>query len=214
MAAIEFKANQKILFIGDSITDAGRREAAYAPLGNGYVYFAANFLTAKYPELNLTIENRGISGDTTREMRARWQQDCIDLRPDVLSVMIGINDLWRNFKPIKEAHKTPVAAEEYEPNLRRMLSEAVEQCGSRLILMEPFYFCRDPNDPMYRDLPAYLDIVRSLAAEYNAVLVPLQQAYEKIKDRVPESKWADDRVHPYPWAHAWIARNWLIAVDS
>lgn len=211
---IEWKPNQTILFIGDSITDAGRRERPYAPLGNGYVNFAANFLLARHPELDLTIENRGVSGDTTREMRAHWQRDCLDLRPNVLSVMIGINDLWRNFKPIKEPHKTPVAAVEYEPNLRWMLETATEQCDCRLILMEPFYFCRDAHDPMYRELPAYLEIVRRLADEFDAVLVPLQQEYEKIKDLVPEEKWADDRVHPYPWAHAWIARQWLLAVTG
>jgi lysophospholipase L1-like esterase len=214
MVSIEWKRNQKILFIGDSITDAERRERPYAPLGQGYVHYAANFLVARHPELDLVIENRGISGDTTREMKARWQKDCLALRPDVLSVMIGINDLWRNFKPIKEAHKTHVPTEEYEGNLRWMLGEAVRRCGSRLILMEPFYFCSDPADQMYGDLRAYLEVVHALAAEFGAVLVPLQQAYEKIKDRVPEKRWADDRVHPYPWAHAWIAQQWLSAIDG
>jgi len=177
------------------------------------VHYAANFLVARHPELDLVIENRGISGDTTREMKARWEEDCLSLRPDVLSVMIGINDLWRNFKPIKEKHKTHVPTEEYEQNLRWMLAETAERCGSQLILMEPFYFCRDPNDPMYQDLQAYLDVVHKLADEFAAVLVPLQQAYEKIKDLVPETKWADDRVHPYPWAYAWIAQQWLLAAD-
>lgn len=214
MAVIEWKRNQTILFIGDSITDAERRERPYAPLGQGYVHFAANFLVARHPELDLRIENRGISGDTTREMKARWPEDCLALRPDMLSVMIGINDLWRNFKPIKEKHKTHVPAEEYEQNLRWMLGEAVERCGSRLILMEPFYFCSDPADPMYRGLGTYLEVVHALAAQLGAVLVPLQQAYEKMKYSVPGKKWADDGVHPYPWAHAWIARQWLSAVDG
>ena len=184
------------------------------PLGQGYVHFAANFLMARYPELNLTVKNRGISGDTTREMRARWRQDCIDLKPDILSIMIGINDLWRNFKPVLEEGRTFVPPDEYEQNLRWMLSEAARQCGCRLILMEPFYFCGDSADPMYRDLQAYLSVVRKLTADFDAVLVPLQQAYEKVKDSVPETRWSADHVHPYSWAHAWIARNWLTAVDS
>ncbi len=210
---MEWKYRQKILFIGDSITDALRREKAYAPLGCGYVHFAGCFLQARLPELDLQIENRGISGDTTRELLARWKEDCLDLRPDVVSILVGINDLWRGYKPVLEPQKTSVVPEEYENNLRQMLSE-VQRLGSRLILMEPFYFCSDPADPMLADLRAYLDVVHTLAAEFSAVLVPLQQEYEKLKHRVPEEKWADDRVHPYPWAHAWIADQWLSAVDG
>ncbi len=213
MTKIEFESGQRILFIGDSITDAGRREQAYAPLGNGYVHYAANLLLARRPERELNIQNRGISGDTTREMRDRWQQDCLDLRPDILSVMIGINDLWRGFKPIQDKSRTPVPPKEYEENLRGMLAAAVREGVGRVILMEPFYFCRDSADPMYRGLGEYLAIVRGLAEDFGAVLVPLQQAYEQTKDRVPESKWADDRVHPAAWAHAWIALQWLAAAE-
>jgi len=214
MKAMEWKQNQTILFIGDSITDAQRRELPFRPLGQGYVNFAGHLLFARHPELDLRIENRGVSGDTTRELKARWQADCLALRPDVLSVMIGINDLWRNFKPIDEIDKTHVPAEEYKRNLRWLLGEAVSCCGCRLVLMEPFYFCRARQDPMRRQLDAYLEAVRALAGEYKAVLVPLQQAYEKLMDRVPENRWADDRVHPNPWAHAWIAQQWLSAVDG
>ena len=94
---IELKQNQTLLFIGDSITDCGRQELPYAPLGCGYVNFAANFLLASIPHLNLTIENRGIGGNSTRDLRDRWQEDCLDLKPDIVSVMIGINDLWRKY---------------------------------------------------------------------------------------------------------------------
>ena len=138
MKAMEWKQNQTILFIGDSITDAQRRELPFRPLGQGYVNFAGHLLFARHPELDLRIENRGVSGDTTRELKARWQTDCLTLRPDVLSVMIGINDLWRNFKPVDEIDKTHVPAEEYKRNLRWLLEEAVSCCGCRLVLMERF----------------------------------------------------------------------------
>jgi len=202
---------QRILFIGDSITDALRREKAYAPLGCGYVHFAGCFLQAKFPELDLQVENRGISGDTTRELLARWKEDCLDLRPDVVSLLVGINDLWRGYKPVLEPDKTPVPPDEYEDNLRRMLS-GVQQLGSRLILMEPFYFCRDLQDPMRRGLDAYLDVAHRLARDYRALLVPLQKAYERLSSQVPDERWSEDRVHPSMWAHAWIACQWLSAV--
>jgi len=211
MGGMEWKQGQKILFIGDSITDAQRCEAPHAPLGRGYVYFAGCFLQAAFPHLDLQIENRGISGDTSRELLRRWKRDCLDLCPDVVSILIGINDLWRQFKPIFKSHKTPVSAAEYEDNLRQMLSAAAA-IGSRVILMEPFYFCYDLQDPMRKALKGYLNAVHRLAEEYKTLLIPLQQAYEQIKEGVPEPRWSPDRVHPYPWAHAWITRQWLTTV--
>lgn len=209
---IDFKDNQTILFIGDSITDAQRLETPYHPLGQGYVYFAANFLVAQYPELNLTIENRGISANTTRALKSRWQTDCLDLKPDIVSVLVGINDLWRQFAPAQEMQRTHVPADEYEANLRWMLREVVENCDSRIVLMEPCYFMTTQDDPMLNGLPAYIDAIHRLCDEFEAVLVPLQAEYEKIKNKVAPEKWTWDGVHPYTWAHAWIARQWLLAV--
>ena len=90
---IELKPNQTIVFIGDSITDADRLEPAYQPFGYGYVNFVANNLLAKYPELNLNIVNTGVNADTVRKLEARWERDCINHKPDILSVLIGINDI-------------------------------------------------------------------------------------------------------------------------
>src|SRR4051812_30904703 len=89
-------AHQKILFAGDSITDAGRRSLA-APYGEGYVSMVRNFVLARYPELGLTFVNRGVAGDTVRDLDARWERDVIAERPDWLAVFIGINDVWRAF---------------------------------------------------------------------------------------------------------------------
>lgn len=210
MAFIEWKRYQRILFIGDSITDAQRLEKPYAPLGRGYVHFAAYFLQAKLPHLDLQIENRGVSGDTSRELLQRWKRDCLDHCPDVISILIGINDLWRHFKPVLEAHKTPVSVEEYKNNLHQMLSGAAS-AGCQLILMEPFFFCSDPQNPMRRDLNGYLEAVHCLAKTFQTILVPLQQSYEQVKQIVPDSQWSDDGVHPATWAHAWIAQHWLMA---
>lgn len=209
---IEFKSNQTLLFIGDSITDCGRRELAYAPLGCGYVNFAANFLLAERPALNLNIENRGIGGDTTRDLLARWKQDCIAVKPDIVSIMIGINDLWYKYGESYESQQCHVPAAEYERNLGRLLTEVQDKCGSQLILMEPYMFCDDSNDPMLKDLEAYIEIVHRLSMQFEAIMVPIQSNFIKLKDRQLAIEWAVDTVHPLPWAHAWIAKQWLDTV--
>jgi lysophospholipase L1-like esterase len=209
---IEFQPDQTLLFIGDSITDCQRREFPYAPLGCGYVHFAANFLLARHPDLNLTIENRGIGGDSTRDLKWRWNCDCIALKPDIVSIMIGINDLWRKYGESQESQQRHVAPDEYEQNLHGILTQTRNECGSQLILMEPYMFCDGPANPMLRDLDAYIKIVHQIADEFHAVLVPVHANYMKLINRRPADQWAEDTVHPYTWAHAWIAQQWLDVV--
>lgn len=209
---IEFKTHQLVLFIGDSITDCGRREQPFAPLGCGYVHFAANFLLAARPELNLDIENRGIGGDSTRDLKNRWKEDCLDLNPDIVSIMIGINDLWRKYGDSIDSLSRYVEPNEYEANYREILTQLRDTCDPQLVLMEPYMFCDDSSNPLLADLDAYIDIVHALANEFNAVLVPTHAAYMTLGNKRPDLSWADDYVHPSPWAHAWIAKLWLETV--
>jgi len=207
---IELKPNQTILFIGDSITDAGRLEPAYRPFGYGYVHFVANMLLATYPHFDLNIVNMGINGNTVRSLKARWEKDCIKYHPDILSVLIGVNDMWRQHM---EPARLPEAVYpgEYELTYRQLLSRTTQQTNCQLVLMEPFMFCVDPGNKMFRDLQAYVHIVRGLAEEFDAVLVPLQAQVDEQVRQVPPEKWAADSVHPCVWAHAWIAQRWLEA---
>lgn len=207
---IELKDHQRIVFIGDSITDAERRMPAHEPLGNGYVHFVGDVLVAKYPRLNLEIINRGIGGDTTRGMKERWDRDCIEQRPDVLSVLIGINDLWTQHAG-SEYLPYAVCPEEYELTYRLLLSTAKERCDCQFVLMEPFMFCSDRDNPMLKDLQKYIETVHTLAKEFNAVLVRLQSCINEEIGGLPPEKWSSDMVHPYPWAHAWIGQRWLEA---
>ncbi len=204
----ELKQNQTILFIGDSITDADRLLPAYEPFGSGYVHFTANFLLAKYPELNLNIINTGISGNTIRDLKARWQKDCIEHKPDILSILIGANDCWR-WHAEPECLPEAVYPDEYEKTYRQLLSVVNQQCNCEIVLIEPFMFCGDFENKMFQDLKAYIEIVQTLSDEFNAVSVNLQTLIdEKIKQIQPE-KWSEDMVHPYIWAHQWIAQQWL-----
>ncbi len=129
-----FEATQKIVFIGDSITDCGRRDEA-APYGNGYVSVVRSLLLARYPERQLRIVNQGIGGNTTRDLAARWKQDVIAERPDWLSVMIGINDVWRTYDSNGVG---AVGLEEYTATLRDLLSQTRVTTSARLILAEPY----------------------------------------------------------------------------
>lgn len=207
---IELRLDDRILFIGDSITDAGRREVGADKLGAGYVFFAANLILARNPHLDLTILNSGVSGDTTRSLKWRWERDCIAHNPDVLSLMIGVNDVWYRHDDPALAIKG-VDLDEYWDNCRYMLEKARTQCDSRIILMEPFMFCRDPENPMLADLRGYIRTTSLLAAEFDAVLVPLQKHIDRRILTIPPAKWSDDMIHPHTWAHAWIAEQWLAA---
>jgi len=206
---IELAPNDKIVFIGDSITDAGRLEAAYQPFGYGYVHFIAYRLLAKYPQYNLGIINTGISGNTIRDLNNRWQKDCLDYKPDILSILIGINDVCRQYTRPDAA----VPLDEYEITYKRLLSQVQENNNCRLVLMEPFMFCDDKTNPAYKTLQQYIRVVHTLAEKFNAVLVPMQKLIDKMIEQIPPEKFSDDMVHPYVWAHCWIAQRWLEATN-
>ena len=207
---IELKPNQTVLFIGDSITDADRNSPAHKPFGSGYVHFVANFLLGKYPTYNLNIINTGISGDTITDLKSRWQKDCLDHNPDILSILIGVNDVWYQFDT-KDELPYAVLLDEYETTYRQLLTLAKKKCNSQLVICEPFMFCDDFNNPMFAHLRTFIEAVRRIADDFGACMVPLQKAIDERIKEVPPQSWSLDMVHPEVWAHAWIAQQWLIA---
>ena len=207
---LHLKARDTIVFIGDSITDAERHRQTYKPLGFGYVHFAGNLVWARHPELYLSIVNTGVSGDTIRDMEHRWEEDCIAHRPNVVSILVGINDVWQLAMEPALA-RTAASLNEYEVTFNGLLSRTRQLCSCRFVLMEPFMFCRDPDNAVLKALRPYIDVVRGLAAKYSAVLVPLQQEIDRQVTEIPQERWSADMVHPYLWAHAWIALRWLEA---
>lgn len=204
-----FEQGQKVVFIGDSITDCGRRDAD-APYGAGYVSLVRAFTIARYPELALRFENRGIGGDTVRHLEARWQADVLDERPDWLSVKIGINDVWRTFD---SAGAGAVSIKDYESVYRQLLTSAVAQTGCRLIIAEPYVIEPDQADPMRAAMDRYGAVARRLGAEFGAVTVRTQAAFDVALASTTPTDWADDRVHPNLAGHAVIAEAFLRAID-
>lgn len=210
LPAIQLRADDTVVFIGDSITSADRHRQAYAPLGYGYVHFVGNLLLAGYPKLNLRLVNTGISGDTVVDLMHRWRNECIAHRPNVLSILVGINDVWQLAMEPGSA-RTASTPEQYELTYGQLLAQARERCDCRLVLMEPFLFSRDPHHEVYQALIPYVEVVRRLASKYAAALVPLQTRIDRLIREIPPEKWSADTVHPYLWAHAWIARQWFEA---
>ncbi|MER3406403.1 MAG: GDSL family lipase [Chloroflexota bacterium] len=204
-----FQPGQKLVFIGDSITDAGRRTEAHAPYGRGYVFFIYSFLHARYPALALTVINQGISGNTIRDLKARWERDVIAEQPDWLTVKIGINDVWRRVTGrLDEA----VPLDEYVATYRELLEETRQRTSARFILMEPYVIEPDRADPFRSLMDRYVEAVDALAGECGAILVRTQAAFDDALEKQPTAFWAPDRVHPGGPGHAVIARAFLRAV--
>jgi len=203
-----FERGQKVVFIGDSITDCGRRDAN-APYGNGYVSLVRGFVIGRYPELDLHFENRGIGGDTVRHLAARWDADVLAEHPDWLIVKIGINDVWRSFD---SAGQGAVDIEDYETTYRRLLQTAVDWTGCRLIIAEPYVIEGDRSDPMRAQMDRYGLVARQLAGEFQAVNVQTQAAFDRALETTAPGDWADDRIHPNLAGHAVIAQAFLRAI--
>ncbi len=200
--------NQKILFIGDSITEAGRRDLA-PPYGYGYVSMVRNMLIARYPNLNLTFVNRGIAGNTVREIAARYEKDAVSERPHWLSLMVGINDVYRQFHGDPA---TAVFAVEYQATLRLLVHRVQEAFGTRVILLSPYMIEADAEQPMRRQMEVYAALMAQVAAEFKTLYVDLQAAFAQVLRVSVPQLWSDDQFHPVGPGHALIAREWLRAV--
>lgn len=200
-----FQPQQKLLFIGDSITDCGRRNE-YPPLGNGYVYQLFLWLSAVQPQLGLEIVNRGVSGDTIRDLARRWPADALRPQPDWLFVMIGVNDVWRQVAG--RLHEA-VSPAEYEATYRRLIEEMPRLPHGGLVLIEPFLVEPNATDPFRQQLDDYRTAVRRLAADYGALLIRTQAAFDQGLHHRPPPYWAEDGVHPTPVGHTLIAHELL-----
>ncbi len=194
------RSGQTLLFIGNSITDAGRTEG-HGPLGDGYVSQLEALLFAHHPSLRLELLNRGVSGDTVRDLERRWQADVLDLRPDWAFVKIGVNDVWRGFEGRSEE---AVPLEEFEATLARLVDRTLE-AGIRVGLLTPFLVEANRADPMRVVLERYAAGVVKLARARGLPCVHLQKVFDTLMETSPASLWSGDRVHPTPAGHRVIA---------
>ncbi|MNZ98947.1 GDSL-like Lipase/Acylhydrolase [compost metagenome] len=199
-----------VLFQGDSITDWGRDREDGSSLGTGYSLMVASRLGHLYPEKNITFFNRGIGGNRIVDLQERWDKDCLDLKPTVLSILIGINDTWRRFDNNEET-----TVEQYEAEYRKLLQRATDQLDVKLVLMEPFVLPVPEDRKLWRsDLDPKIHVVRELAREFGAALVPLDGLFAQASTKAASAFWTPDGVHPSPAGHSLMAEAWLKAVGA
>jgi len=210
----KIEAKSKLIFMGDSITDAGRSrpsgEGLFDPLGGGYVSFINALINSTYPEGPIRVVNKGNSGDTSRSMLKRWKEDCIDQNPDWVSIMIGINDVWRQFDMALYPEEL-VLIEEYEKNLVEML-ESLNGNVKGIILCTPFFIESNIQDEMRNRMDKYSAVVKKLAEKYNTVFVDMQEAFNSALKHHYSARFAWDRVHPNNTGHMILARAFLKAI--
>lgn len=210
---INLEKNDRLLFIGDSITDVGRNRADGVSLGEGFPNLLAAQLIEKYPDHELMILNRGISGDRVIDLNNRWDEDCLALKPDVVTILVGINDVGF----VVDAQPIPTTEEliQFEANYRILLKSLREKTNAKIVLMEPFVLPYPADRVTWRDqLDPRIQIVRHLANEFNTLLVPLDGLLNaKGIASSFEEYTGDDGVHPTLTGHKAIAEAWLSYVN-
>ncbi|WP_084523883.1 SGNH/GDSL hydrolase family protein [Adhaeribacter aquaticus] len=205
-----------ILFQGDSITDGnrGRNTDPNHIMGHGYAFSIASRAGAMFPDKALAFYNRGISGNTISDLEARWQQDTLALKPDVLSLLVGVNDTERAIKL-----KDDEATKRYEAGYRNLLDQVKSQnADCVLVLCEPFI---SPVGRVKANWQAWQNemqqkqaVVRSLAKEYQTIFVPLQKVFDVAAPRASADYWVWDGIHPTVAGHELIVQEWLKQVSK
>ncbi len=211
---LRLEADTKLVMIGDSITDCERvrpiGEGLFNALGRGYVSLVDSLLQATYPERRIRVVNMGTSGNTVRDLEARWQTDVFDLKPDWLSVMIGINDVWRQFDTPWQP-EWAVTLDEYRPTLERLVAQTRPTLKG-LVLLTPYFIEPNPADQMRAMMDRYGEVVRDLASQYDAVFVDTQAAFNAVMNHIHPTGIAWDRIHPGQVGHMVLARAFLTAL--
>lgn len=206
-----FANNDRIVFAGDSVTDMGSTqpigEGLFDGVGHGYVRMVENLLAACYPEVNLRITNAGISGNTSRDLLARFDRDVVNLKPDWVSICIGINDVWRQFD-IPAIPEAAVSPEEYERNVEEMILRVRDKVKG-VFLLTPYYIEPNREDWMRRRMDEYGAVCKKLAEKHGCVLVDFQRMFEEYCHVQHSSRLAWDRVHPNEMGATLMAKEFL-----
>ena len=203
-----FTSGARILFQGDSITDGNRGRGADPNhiLGHGYAFLIAAKFGAAFPEAKLEFFNRGVSGNTVLDLKQRWQRDVLDLKPDLLSILIGVNDQGRG-----------VPLDQYEQTYDQLLTDAkAANPKLKLVLCEPFIVNHLATTAQHgapnSDIVKRQEIVARLAKKHGAALVHFQAALDRATERAPAIHWIWDDVHPTYSGHQILADEWERAV--
>ena len=199
---------KKILFQGDSITDAQRNRESVNFRGSGYATLVSADLGYERPG-EFEFVNRGISGNRIVDLLARIKKDFINVAPDYLSILIGINDVWHEI-----SQQNGVSCDRYE-NIYNMIIEEIKEAlpNIKIMLLEPFVLCGDATEPYWSEFRGETEkraaAAKRVAEKNNLVFVPLMEAFDEAAKKAPASYWTFDGVHPTAAGHEIIKRAWL-----
>jgi lysophospholipase L1-like esterase len=206
---------QTILFQGDSITDAGRNKEDMGfntgrNLGSGYSVLAAASLLRKYASLDLKIYNKGISGNKVFQLAERWDKDCLDIKPDVLSILIGVNDIWHKLNGRYDG-TVEIYRKDYIALLERTKTALPDV---KLIICEPFAVngVKAVDEKWYPEFYDYQKAAKDVAAQFGAVFIPYQSVFDEAQKLAPGSYWTGDGVHPSLAGAQLMAEAWVSVV--
>ncbi|PKG24592.1 SGNH/GDSL hydrolase family protein [Niallia nealsonii] len=202
------KLKGTLLFIGDSITESGRWEDAEG-IGNGYVRVIHDYLAHRDPEIFLNILNKGVGGDRITDLAARWEKDVLQYNPTVVSISIGINDVWRQ---LDSPEKKAVLPDEFIHLYADLLKQLKDKTGASIILMEPTILQEDLYSEGNRKLKPYVEGVKMLAEKFDAVLVPTHEAFCNYLQYENRKIMTTDGVHMNSIGNMLMAKTWLKAV--
>ena len=201
----------RILFQGDSITDAGRDRRNYFHLGGGYPAFAAPLIKEAHPELELEFINLGISGNRTGQLFDRLYPDAIALKPDIVSILIGINDIWHRYN----WDMVTTTDEQIELNYRCILERLRKETDAKIMILAPYLLDCEDKKEIREDLCRVLPIVRRLAEDYADVYIPLDELFEEALKTQPEPKYySGDGVHPNANGARFIGEHYARAIEK
>jgi lysophospholipase L1-like esterase len=206
-----------ILFQGDSITDAGRDKNSKTPntpsmMGSGYVMLTAGSLLNKFAEQQPVIYNKGISGNKVYQLAERWDADCLNIKPNVLSILIGVNDYWHT-----KNHAYDGTLQKYESDYRALIERTITALPKvKLVICEPFALMvnKAVDSSWFPDFDGYREAAKNLATEFGAIFVPFQKVFDEAQKHAPGSYWTGDGVHPTLAGAQLMAEAWIKVVKS
>lgn len=204
---MNFKTGEKIVLIGDSITEDGRFDDP-KDIGTGYVSLIHDYINEHLSGLQINVVNKGVGGDRVTDLAERWEEDVISEKPDWVSVSIGINDVWRQ---LDNPDMEQVSPELFEKTYDELLHTLKEHTKAKLILMEPTIIEEDVNSVGNALLKPYVEIVKKLANKYDAVLVSTHQTFLNFIEKTPKASMTTDGVHMNDLGRKLMATTWLVS---
>lgn len=207
---MKIKSNQKVVFIGDSITEDGRFEDP-KEIGNGYVRLIDDYIKASYPSNNIQIVNKGVGGNRVTDLRNRWDEDVIQQAPDWVSISIGVNDVWRQ---LDNPSIEQIFPNKFEEVYKQLLNEVKNKTDAQIIIMDPTIIEEDVHSEGNQLLKKYVNITKQLSNDFQAVHIAMNDAFIQFVKDHPEKTLTNDGVHMNSLGRMLMAKKWMESMEK